>query len=385
MSSIQHPVSSIQKMRKRREKQLLIHCARTHMNQERISAVRRLLEDGDLDWNYILGNSSFYRIFPLLLRNLEEIADENTVPRSVMDTLAARYTYIFYRNMQIYSILRDILERFQNAGISVILLKGVALGETVYSDIDLRPPGDIDLLVKKTDLQDAADILLKMGYNPAYPMERYKNHHHIPPYKKLHEELNELISIEIHHNIAPEPLMSRIRAEELWEGAQMVNIAGIDALVLSPENLIMHLCIHLSYSCFRAGMGNLVDISQSIRHHDGNLNWDCIVGRSCRFGVSSFVYYPLCLAGEMMDANIPLYVVDKLRLVLCLKSAEEQFSRMIFKRNILTPVHSSFIYSFAEFTNIRLCKTLLYTSGIRNRAREIASLWTQALDKSIHN
>jgi hypothetical protein len=372
-------------MKKSREKQLVIHCARTHMDEERIYKVRNLLEGRELDWDYILNHRAFYRITPLLFHNLKEIADEDAVPLFVMDALTAHYAFMFYRNMQIYSILRDILERFQNAGISVILLKGVALGETVYSDIDLRPPGDIDILVKKMDLQDAADILLKMGYNPAYPMERYRNHHHIPPYKKLDEELNESISIEIHHNIAPEPLMSRIRAEELWEDAQAVSISGIDTQVLSPENLIMHLCIHLSYSCFTGGIGNLVDISESIRCHDGSLNWDCIVGRSCKFGVSSFVYYPLCMAGEMMDANIPLYVVDKLRLALGLKSAEEQFSRMIFKRNILTPMHSSFIYSFAEFTNIRLCKTLLYTSGTRNRAREIASLWIQALNKSIHN
>ena len=106
-------------MRKHQERQLLVHCARTHMDEERIRAARTLLEDGDLNWDYILGNSSFYRISPLLLRNLKEIADGNTVPRSVMDVLAARYAYTFYRNMQMYSILRDILERFQNAGISV--------------------------------------------------------------------------------------------------------------------------------------------------------------------------------------------------------------------------------------------------------------------------
>lgn len=323
------------------------------MDEERIREVRRLLEDGVLDWNYILGNSSFYRISPLLLRNLKEIADENTVPRSVMDTLAARYAYIFYRNMQIYSTLRGILERFQNAGISVILLKGVALGETVYSDIDLRPPGDIDILVKKMDLQDAADILLKMGYNPAYPMERYKNHHHIPPYRKLDEGLNEFISIEIHHNIAPEPLMSRIRAEELWEGAQAVNISGIDTLVLSPENLIMHLCIHLSYSCFRAGMGNLVDISESIRCYDGNLNWGSLVGRSNQFQVGSFVYYPLYLANEMMDASIPSCVLKDLSLKPELRSSMARLLSMVIKRNLLANRDSRFyILLCGEFFSI---------------------------------
>ena len=360
-------------MRKHRERQLLVHCARTHMDEDRIHEVRNLLEGEELDWDYILNHRAFYRIIPLLFHNLKEIADEDAVPPPVMDALTAHYAFMFYRNMQIYSILRDVLERFQNAGISVILLKGVALGETVYSDIDLRPPGDIDLLVKKTDLQDAADILLNMGYNPAYPMERYRNHHHIPPYVKLDERLNESISIEIHHNIAPEPLMSRIRAEELWEGAQMVNIAGIDALVLSPENLIMHLCIHLSYSCFRAGMGNLVDISESIRYYNGNLNWDSLVGKINQFQVGNFVYYPLYLAKEMMDANIPAYVLKELSLEPELRSSMARLLWIVIKRNLLAKRNPrSHILLYGEFFSI---------PTMRREIRNLRPSWLRTFHK----
>jgi hypothetical protein len=368
-------------MRKRMEKQLAIYCARTHMDQEITCEVRRILEDGDLDWDYIMGNPSFYRISPLLLRNLKEIADENAVPRSAMDTLAARYAYIFYRNMQIYEILREVLERFRDEGIPVILLKGVALGETVYSDIDLRPPGDIDILVKKMDLQNAADILLKMVYNPAYPMERYRNHHHLPPHRKLDKKLNEFISIEIHHNITPEPLLSRIRAEELWEGAQAVSISGIDTLVLSPENLIMHLCIHLSYSCFTEGIGNLVDISESIRYYNGSLNWDSLVGRSNQFKIGNSVYYPLYLANEMMDANIPAYVLKGLKLHPELKPSMAKLLRTIIGRNILTGRNPRFSSDCITMLHILLCRELLGKSLILNRAKIAGSTWVRTFDR----
>ena len=361
-------------MRKRREKQLVIYCARTHMDQEITCEVRRILEDGNLDWDYIMGNPSFYRISPLLLRNLKEIADENTVPRSVMDMLAARYAYIFYRNMQIYDILREVLERFRDEGIPVILLKGVALGETVYSDIDLRPPGDIDLLVKKTDLQNAAEIILEMGYNPAYPMEQYRNQHHIPPYVKLDEKLDEPIFIEIHHNIAPEPLMSRIRAEELWEGAKTVNIAGIDALVLCPENLILHLCVHLSSDCFIAGIGNLVDISESVRNYDESIDWDCVVTRSNEFGLGSFTYYPLSLAKDMMGAEVPASALERLKLDPELRPSMVKLLWIVIKRNLSTNHDLRFHTS--------LCRGLFSTPIIRREIGNVRPALFHAFDRA---
>lgn len=361
-------------MRKRREKQLVIYCARTHMDQEITCEVRRILEDGNLDWDYIMGNPSFYRISPLLLRNLKEVADENTVPRSVMDTLAARYAYIFYRNMQIYDILREVLERFRDEGIPVILLKGVALGETVYSDIDLRPPGDIDLLVKKTDLQNAAEIILEMGYNPADPVEQYRNHHHIPPYVKLDEKLDESIFIEIHHNIAPEPLMSRIRAEELWEGAKTVNIAGIDALVLCPENLILHLCVHLSSDCFIAGIGNLVDISESVRNYDESIDWDCVVTRSNEFGLGSFTYYPLSLAKDMMGAEVPASALERLKLDPELRPSMVKLLWIVIKRNLSTNHDLRFHTS--------LCRGLFSTPIIRREIGNVRPALFHAFDRA---
>jgi hypothetical protein len=248
------------------------------------------------------------------------------------------------------------------------------LGETVYSDIDLRPPGDIDILVKKTDLQDAADTLLKMGYNPAYPMEQYKSHHHIPPYRRMDEELNESISIEIHHNIAPEPLMSRLRAEELWKGTQAVNISGIDTMVLSPENLIMHLCIHLSYSCFTGGIGNLADISESIRYYNGSLNWDSLVERSNQFQVGSFVYYPLYLAKEMMDANIPAYVLKDLSLEPELKPSMARLLWITSRRSLLSS-RDSRLYNL-------LCRGLFSMPILCGKIRSIT--WACVFDKAFH-
>ncbi len=367
-------------MKKSREKQLVIQCARTHMDEERTHKVRSLLEGRKLDWDYILNHRAFYRVTPLLFHNLKGIAGKDAVPLSVMDALTARYAFIFYRNMRIYDILREVLEKFRDDGIPVILLKGVALGETVYSNIDLRPPGDIDLLVRKTDLRKAAEILSGIGYTPSHPIEEYMNHHHIPPYAKLDEKLDQFISIEIHHNIAPEPLMSRIKAEDLWIDARIANIVGLDVLVLSPENLILHLCIHLSNGYFVNGMGNLVDISESIRYYNGKLDWDSIVARSNNFRVGSFAYYPLSLAKEMIDADIPSCVLKGLKLCPELKPSMVKLLRTIIGRNIFANQNSRFHSSSINLLYTLLCRGFFGKSLVSYRSEIAGETWVRAFD-----
>lgn len=357
-------------MGKRREKQLVIHCARTHMDEGRLCEVRRILEGEDLDWGYILRHCSFH-LTSLLFYNLQKIDGDHVVPRSVMDKLAERYVLIFYRNTQICSILRQVLERFQNEGIPVILLKGVALGGTVYSDVDLRPSGDIDLLVKKADLQNAAAVLSEMGYTLSPSIIDYEDHHHIPPYVKLDEKLNESMSIEIHHNIAPEPLMSRIDADCLWENPQVANISGIEALVLSPENLILELCVHLSRRF--SDKRYLFDISESISHYGTRLDWHYVIEKSNKWRIGSFVYYPLFLAKEVMDANVPVHVLNSLGLDPELKFFERELLKIVLREYFLRSWDTSFRSRFIRFASRSLCKEFLYSSAMHSRVRNIGS------------
>jgi hypothetical protein len=57
--------------------------------------------------------------------------------------------------MLLYQELQTVLKtfKFRAASIAVIALKGAFLAELVYENIGLRAIGDVDLLVKKEDLE----------------------------------------------------------------------------------------------------------------------------------------------------------------------------------------------------------------------------------------
>jgi len=352
----------------RQEKQLLIYCARTHLNTEKTDRIREILVQEVLDWNYILENGSFYNITPLLFHNLKGIADEHAIPEPVMDKLRQSHRFAGLRNMQIYGELRRILRMLKNERIPVMLLKGVALAKTIYPDIALRPMSDIDLLVKKTDLHAVAEVLTKAGYIALLdrPASFYEKHHHLMPYVKW----NKSIMIEIHHNIAPEPLMSRIDADCLWHGTQIVDVAGINALTLSPENMVLHLCIHLSEDFYVERMKILVDVSEAIRCYGKNLNWHSIIGKSNKYKAGDRVYYSLYLAREIMDSVIPAYVLNSLERNFELKPFEEKILKIILKENILRNLN----HFISSWIVVSLCNELFYTTGLYNRTRNILKI-----------
>ncbi len=365
-------------MKNRLEKELMLYWATTHLDERKTGEIRRIL-DQNIDWDYILANRPLACITPLLFYNLKKIAGRSTIPQFVMDRLRTRYVGVLRRNTLIYRQLHEVLEGLQNEGIPVILLKGVALAETVYPDIALRPMSDIDFLVKETDLHTVIEVLTKLDYTPSDRTEYYEKHHHLVPYRKLDAKHRNAVTIEVHHNIVPEPFMSRINADCLWEGAQTVNIAGFDALILSPENLILHLCVHLSEACFLWGMKTLVDISESIRHYSRDLNWHLLVRRSNEFGVDGAVYYPLYLAEEMMYFNMPAYVLKGLKPNSVLSFFEARLLEIILRKNLWKGRDPSFLPRFIASVYRVLCMELLFTSGVHNK---IGSLFIRAFKKA---
>ena len=63
--------------------------------------------------------------------------------------------------------LRRVLRRLDEQGIRPILMKGVALANTLYKSPAFRPRGDTDLLIRESDLQPTLDILRELGYEGA--------------------------------------------------------------------------------------------------------------------------------------------------------------------------------------------------------------------------
>src|SRR3989338_1990999 len=87
------------------------------------------------------------------------------LPPAIKEKWQATYYYNLQRNILAIEQLKEIRDVFAGAGIEFILLKGLSLNFTVYNDLGARSSMDIDLLVKKEQLQQARYQLERLGYH----------------------------------------------------------------------------------------------------------------------------------------------------------------------------------------------------------------------------
>jgi len=292
------------------EGELLLYCLGIRTDEIRAAKLERL---STADWDEFIQQSVRHGVTPLLYQRLETLGSSTNIPAGIVQRLREIYLHSAARNMRLYHELEKVFRILQNEDIPVILLKGVALAETVYQNRALRSMGDVDFLVKKEDLYRTEITLLNLGYTVP---ERYlkikwdeKNHHHLAPYVKENG-----IMVEVHRNIERPSSPFQIEIDGMWERARLAKIANVEVLVLSPEDLILHLCLHASFHHeFRIGLMPICDISETIQHYQNEIDWKQLLSTVNEYGISKFIYCTLSLTKKMLGTEIPDDVLTELK------------------------------------------------------------------------
>jgi len=108
---------------------------------------------------------------------------------------------------------------------------------------------------------------------------------------------------------------------------------GIEVLTLCPEDLLLHLCVHASFKhAFDNGIMPLFDISTSIEHYEGDLDWEQVLNRGKEWGVSKCVYLSLFLAKRFASASIPEQIMKDLDVYNDSFDAAARAEELIFRK-----------------------------------------------------
>jgi hypothetical protein len=252
------------------------------------------------------------RVRPLLWNRLRQKGLDQAVPIQVAEELREAFRRNTLDNLRLYGDLRRLLSTLKPDGIPLILLKGIFLADAVYCNIGLREMNDIDVLARAADLARITEILTGMGYTPLQPIcmdIALKTQHHLPGMLKPGHAL-----FEVHWNLTSPGKSYCIDPGSLWERAVPVHIAGCDALALSPEDLLLHLCLHTSYQHqFAFGLRPFCDIAETISRFGSAFDWQTTAERAEHWGWQRGVYLALRLARELADADVPDDILERLR------------------------------------------------------------------------
>lgn len=264
------------------------------------------------DWEELLHQSDRHRVTPLLYHRLWTCHPDLCIPDNILGKLRQAHLDNAARNLLLYGHLAKILQLFQHQNIAVIALKGAYLAELVYDHRALRFMGDLDLLVQKNDLMKVDALLLELGCSPTI-------HHRIVG-RDNHEFVYVMpkrdVCLEIHWSILPPQFPFPIDTDGQWRRSRTAVIAGVEAAVFRPEDLLLHLCLHAGCTHgFEPGLRVFCDIREIIHCHEADMDWPLVRRLSREWGAGKTVYLTLKLAVELLAANVPEAFLEEIRPV----------------------------------------------------------------------
>ncbi len=270
------------------------------------------------DWPGLLARATRLGVSALLYRGLRQLSEGSGVPEAILDQLKRVFHAHAADHLRRRQALGAILGAFAREGVPVAALKGAALAELVYPHPAYRPMSDLDLLVRRANLDAAETILRGLGYAPddsaTRSAEWYRDQHlHLVPYVPRDGSH----AVELHHHIVRAPTAARVPIDELWRHARPVRLAAQPALVFAPEDLLLHVCLHLALTDrFLGRFRGPCDATAIIGCYRNELDWTRLVRTVEVAGVATYLYAALWLAQELLRAEVPAEVKEQLKLVL---------------------------------------------------------------------
>ncbi|MGD9015603.1 MAG: nucleotidyltransferase family protein [Candidatus Omnitrophota bacterium] len=329
------------------EERLIRYCAGIELDKHNTNKIRQILSSRSINWAYFFDRARGEGVLPLAYKGLAGIDyTECVVPKDIRERLHNSYYTIAARNALLYEKLNNILGSFNRSNIEVILLKGMVLINTVYQDIALRPMYDIDLLIHRQNLPLVEDKLKELGYvnSDSYPEAFYKGNIMVD----VHCELTNVTRVKSRNK------SYNLNMDEVRQSARIIEINGQEARILSPEYLLIDLCLHLTLHHGLSGLIWFVDIARTIDYYENEINWNKFIQNCLRYKIYKPVYYVLSYVKEILGRQIPGFVLHGLK-----PKRQGRLEKRVFKS----------ILSGVTLENIRFFFTLSMMESSLDRLR----------------
>ena len=226
-------------MRAPREAKLSILLARTPLSREARSRIAGEIAKG-IDWNLLLDYTARWKIEPVVCSNLTEFFSEEMDAETLSGVIERkRISRAMALTKSIQTV--EIVNRLEEKGIDVLVLKGAGLAVSAYDDASLRTSDDIDILVRKSDLGRARDFLVAANYSPAFDTSTEAR---LIRNQDALSFTNGRTLVDVHWALLSRHLRMDFDADSLWNSSRTIPCAGSHIRVLSRVHEFLFLCAH---------------------------------------------------------------------------------------------------------------------------------------------
>lgn len=280
-------------------------------------------KDGNpVNWETLIDIAVYHGVASIIYRNIRD-AKYEFLDKNFYSEIESYYYGIAGKNTKYFREMEKILLSLNESGVGTIVLKGAALGESVYNNIALRPIEDIDLLVKKFDFPAAKAAFRRWGYNvhdkpfPSSMHKKIEQERH-KPFEKYESELHffdrqNRYFFDVHWNllIICESGISetvQLNIERIWKRAKTIRVGEAKAYLMSDEDLLIYLCLHLRERHFEKARSRLIwwhDIYMILKKRTADFNVSYFLSAVSEYGAGISVFSVLKTAETLFGIKLP--------------------------------------------------------------------------------
>ncbi len=284
---------------------------------------------GDLDWERIAEVAIPNRMATLLRNTLQTAGSWDLVPEAPRGAIEESVDRLAANAELLGRSLSQYLEKAGSRGLDTVVLKGLAISCNVYGDAAMRPGGDIDILVPRSQVGESIALLDEMGIGTFWPnlmADPYYERHHLH-HQRSDPDLK--VWYEIHWALDHPYTLLTIDYDDILQRASLGELLGAPVRELAPPDLILSLAVHLvKHAVYlpdahqRSDLPRLVladgmlmyylDIAETIHVYRDSLDWDALAALARRSGTVAIIGSVLRACRTLLGTPVPDTVLEGL-------------------------------------------------------------------------
>lgn len=279
------------------------------------------------DWNDVLYLADGHGITPLLYQLWRRLDVLALIPDDARTRMAQAYLDNSARNADARREFGELMRLMERAGVETIVMKGLPLLAQLYPDPAERVLYDFDLLARdERSARRGYEALLAAGFTPVPAKPGAVVQKHLPSVWRLNGFVRRGYLFDV---AQPRPVemhltlwdtgwrgLDVLPLADAWQRSERITLDGVAARVLSLQDTVIHLCVHLATHLVEreARVGQAIDIARLLAKYSAELDWERIVETSERAHVTRFLYLALRAANTLTGAPLPPQtILDQIR------------------------------------------------------------------------
>jgi Uncharacterised nucleotidyltransferase len=306
----------------RPEHELLVCCARTHLDEASAARIGELL-GAAIDWPHLIWIAQWHGVTALLHRTLAGVGWTG-VPTQTRSDLELSVATAGIQNRFYAAELVRILGLLRTEGVAALPLKGPVLAIAAYGRLDLRRISDLDLLVAPDDFRRAQKVLADHGYRVAHEYE----------WESTHVDARGSIWLDLHRGLSPWSFPVPIAFDRFWQRRSSTTLERVEVPCLSTEDTLLTLCVQVAKDGW-AGTNRLLkicDIAELLRATADAIDWRLVDDEAARLRSRLMLGFGLRLASDVVGCAASPEVARRLDVPRPVAALVEREGTALFER-----------------------------------------------------